>query len=238
MAITRLLNTMMAGLGGATIVGGGGNATGAPSPLALLSQLFNPANAQHGDAVYTQEALDRIISQLMEQHSGSTAPGPAPADQIEALPKVQVDQSMLGSDGKAECSICMDNVPVGETVTRMNCSHWFHTSCVNAWLNEHNSCPICRKGLSEPKNDVPEQQPGQRSTSQSPWVNAPRFSSPRETPESSGSRPDTSRRSSSQSGGSGGSTGHTGNSSSGGSGISGWLRERLGGGGGNNNNNH
>lgn len=221
---------MMSGLGG--------NAGAPPSPLHLLAQLFNPVNAQHGDAVYTQEALDRIISQLMEQHSGSTAPGPAPADQIASLPKVPVDESMLGSDGKAECSVCMDNVQLGEIVTKLPCSHWYHTSCSTAWLNEHNSCPICRKGLSEGKDNAPEQPSRQQTTDNNPWANAMGSSSLGRNAESPRSRPDISSRSSSQSGGSGGSTGNGGNSNSGGSGISGWFRSHLGGGNSDNNNNN
>ncbi|KAL8690526.1 MAG: hypothetical protein Q9224_004387, partial [Gallowayella concinna] len=116
-----------------------------PNGLASLPQLFasilNPTNAAHGDVVYSQEALDRIISQFMDQHNGSTAPGPASAAAIAALPKKKIDQEMLGSDGKAECSVCMDNVELGDEVTVLPCHHWFHDDCVSAWLKEHDTCP-------------------------------------------------------------------------------------------------
>src|SRR4051794_21961977 len=62
---------------------------GSPGPddipnafTAILASLLNPGVA--GDAVYTQEALDRVISQLMEQHTGGNAPGPAPEGAIAA----------------------------------------------------------------------------------------------------------------------------------------------------------
>lgn len=53
--------------------GGGPGARGGMgqpgNPLAaIFNQLLNPANAQHGDAVFSQEAFDRVMSQLMEQH--------------------------------------------------------------------------------------------------------------------------------------------------------------------------
>ena len=120
------------------------------NPFAILQQLVNPANAQSGDAVFSQEALDRVISQLMEQNQGSTAPPPASEAAIESLPTKKVDKGMMGNDGKAECSICMDNVELGEEVTVLPCFHWFHQACVTAWLKEHDTCPHCRKGITTP----------------------------------------------------------------------------------------
>lgn len=127
-------------------------ASGEASPFGLLlAQLLggnhDPANAVHGDAVYTQEAFDRIIGQMMDQNNASHAPGPASAAAIAALPKKQVDKSMLGSDGKAECSVCMDPVEIGDSVTVLPCKHWFHGECVGAWLKEHDTCPHCRQGI-------------------------------------------------------------------------------------------
>jgi hypothetical protein len=49
---------------------GDGSREDAGAPLGLqglFASLLNPANARHGDAVYSQEALDQIISTLMEQ---------------------------------------------------------------------------------------------------------------------------------------------------------------------------
>ncbi|TVY46505.1 putative RING finger protein [Lachnellula occidentalis] len=119
-----------------------------PNPLqGLFASLLNPANARHGDAVYSQEALDEIISTLMEQHPTSNAPGPASPDAISSLPKKKIDEKMLGPEGKAECSVCMDDVILDEEVVTLPCSHWFHEQCASMWLSEHNTCPICRKGI-------------------------------------------------------------------------------------------
>ncbi|TGO64866.1 hypothetical protein BCON_0005g00640 [Botryotinia convoluta] len=120
---------------------------GAMGLPALLQSLFNHPNAVHGDAVYSQEAFDQIMSQLMEQHQQSNAPGPAPADAISSLPKKALDEKMLGPEGKGECSVCMDDVFISTEVVVLPCSHWFHESCANAWLSAHNTCPICRKGI-------------------------------------------------------------------------------------------
>lgn len=104
---------------------------------------------RHGDAVYSQEELDRVISDLIEQTTISGAPGPASAEAIRALPKKIVDKTMLGSDGKAECSICMDGVELQQEVTELPCKHWFHETCISAWLREHDTCPHCRRGITD-----------------------------------------------------------------------------------------
>lgn len=114
----------------------------------LFASLLNPANARRGDAVYTQEALDQIISNLMEQHPTSNAPGPASPEAIAALPRRNLDEVMLGPEGRGECSVCMDDVFIGEEVVVLPCNHWFHEACASAWLREHNTCPICRQGIN------------------------------------------------------------------------------------------
>jgi E3 ubiquitin-protein ligase RNF115/126 len=135
-------------------------------PLSLqgiFASLLNPANAVAGDAVYSQEALDRIISTLMEQHPQSNAPGPASQEAIASLPKKKLDEKMLGPELKAECSVCMDDVTVGVEVVVLPCTHWFHEACATAWLNEHNTCPICRTGIGGEQPSPPPQRARQNS---------------------------------------------------------------------------
>lgn len=125
--------------------GGGGMP---PVPVADFFQLFGMGpGGVHGDAVYSQEALDRIITQLMEQHQTGNAPGPASEEAIESLPKRQITQKDLNESGTADCSICMDEAGIGSTVTELPCGHWFHHDCVKAWLKEHDTCPQCRQGI-------------------------------------------------------------------------------------------
>ncbi|KAB8337040.1 hypothetical protein FH972_021344 [Carpinus fangiana] len=142
----------------------GGSAGGPGGIQALLSAMLNPANAQSGDAVYSNEAFDRVLSQLMEQHRSGNAPGPASEAAIAALPRRPVGPRELGEEGKAECSICMDSVTTGVEISVLPCSHWFHPDCVKAWLSEHDTCPVCRSGITPKEGDQnsvrdPSQQP-------------------------------------------------------------------------------
>ena len=132
--------------------------------FAVLSSILG--NGRHGDTVFSDEALDRVITQLMDQTNPHSAPGPASTAAIAALPKKKVEKSMMGQDGKAECSVCMDAVDLGDEVTMLPCKHWFHEDCVGAWLKEHDTCPHCRQGIM-PK-DTPENNNGPRSPDQAP----------------------------------------------------------------------
>ena len=119
------------------------------NPMAILwSTIMNLE--RNGDMVYSQEEFDRIISQIMEQNSASSAPPPAPQNAIHDLPKKKVDEEMLKAEGTSECSICMDAVVPGTEVTVLPCKHWFHGTCIEIWLNQHNTCPQCRRPITDP----------------------------------------------------------------------------------------
>jgi E3 ubiquitin-protein ligase RNF115/126 len=173
-----LVGNILGGLGPPPGAAGDHDRGGMPPGLqGLFASLLNPANARAGDAVYSQEALDQIISTLMEQHPTSNAPGPASPDAIAALPKKILDEMLLGPEGKGECSVCMDDVHIGDEVVMLPCSHWFHEACASAWLGEHNTCPICRKGIEG--DDAPSSPPlNSRRSSQtgSPWERPDRMS--------------------------------------------------------------
>ena len=152
---------------------------GMPNLNTFITQMLGGVS---GDAVYSEEALDRIITQMMDQNHQGSAPGPASAAAIAALPKKPADKTMMGSDGKAECSVCMDAVDIGDEVTVLPCNHWFHGDCVGAWLKEHDTCPHCRAGIMPKEGGADNQRsPGQAPRhTQNPFpdLNSPNSGNP------------------------------------------------------------
>lgn len=50
------------------------------------------------------------------------------------------------------CSICLENLSGSNTrgfPTRMPCSHVFHDRCLLEWFRRKNTCPMCRRVVSE-----------------------------------------------------------------------------------------
>ncbi|KAK4101127.1 hypothetical protein N658DRAFT_496827 [Parathielavia hyrcaniae] len=123
----------------------------------LMTSLFNPAAAAiYGDAVYSQEAFDRIMTQLRDQ----VPPGGAPPASQAALGRLrtrEVDEKMLvgagSEDGKAKCVVCVDDMVKGDKAAVLPCDHFFHEECVVPWLKLHGTCPMCRRSV-EVEGDV------------------------------------------------------------------------------------
>lgn len=77
----------------------------------------------------------------------SAAP-PASAKILRQLPVVKVRPADLVDPTNRECCICLDEIVVHRTVTRLPCAHLFHSHCIGDWLQYHRcTCPVCRYEL-------------------------------------------------------------------------------------------
>lgn len=74
---------------------------------------------------------------------------PAAKSALDALKRLRYDGKSDDHDDQSTltCPVCMEDVEIGSHVTRMPCSHMFHWSCILKWLNERQTCPICRFNL-------------------------------------------------------------------------------------------
>ena len=50
-----------------------------------------------------------------------------------------------------DCSICLGSFKSAKSVSTIECNHSYHNSCIVDWLQYHDTCPLCRKDLSERK---------------------------------------------------------------------------------------
>ena len=53
------------------------------------------------------------------------------------------------------CSVCWEVTgPTGRPVTKLDCSHKFHTRCIAHWHKRKQTCPMCRKPVLAVNNDL------------------------------------------------------------------------------------
>ncbi|XP_073716359.1 E3 ubiquitin-protein ligase RNF128a isoform X1 [Misgurnus anguillicaudatus] len=42
------------------------------------------------------------------------------------------------------CAVCIDLYKPGDVLSILTCNHFFHKSCIEPWLLEHRTCPMCK----------------------------------------------------------------------------------------------
>ncbi|XP_051882066.1 E3 ubiquitin-protein ligase RNF6 isoform X2 [Pristis pectinata] len=71
------------------------------------------------------------------------------------LTKEQIDNLMTRNYGNVSaenevsktCSVCINDYAVGNKLRRLPCAHEFHIHCIDRWLSENSTCPICRQPI-------------------------------------------------------------------------------------------
>ncbi|XP_076877630.1 uncharacterized protein LOC143526827 [Brachyhypopomus gauderio] len=67
--------------------------------------------------------------------------------EIERLPTKAYDPAH--SAGKTDCQICFCSYKEREKLRILPCLHDYHVKCIDRWLKENATCPICRADVSE-----------------------------------------------------------------------------------------
>lgn len=124
-----------------------------PPPTAATST----ANASEGvELEALQEALDRtledvLLASLQDQQPAPAGPPPASKKVVRSLQRLSVQQADIDRLGgsEAKCAVCQEELAPGMEVCVMPCNdaHVFHPACLTPWLEQHNSCPVCRHQL-------------------------------------------------------------------------------------------
>jgi len=123
----------------------------------------DPEHGRMGDYVFNQEALDQVITQIMEQ-SNAHRPVPATDEIMAKLPRELLEEGskMLEND----CAVCKEQFILGtedpdeQIVITLPCNHPFHMPCILPWLRSSGTCPVCRHALIPQPDHHPPTRPG------------------------------------------------------------------------------
>ncbi|XP_061901820.1 E3 ubiquitin-protein ligase RLIM [Entelurus aequoreus] len=72
-------------------------------------------------------------------------------DQPQGLTKEQIDNLAMRNFGENDalktCSVCITEYAEGNKLRKLPCSHEYHVHCIDRWLSENSTCPICRRAV-------------------------------------------------------------------------------------------
>lgn len=72
-------------------------------------------------------------------------------DQPRGLTKEQIDNLAMRNFGESDalktCSVCITEYTEGNKLRKLPCSHEYHVHCIDRWLSENSTCPICRRAV-------------------------------------------------------------------------------------------
>ncbi|CAD5166627.1 unnamed protein product [Musa acuminata subsp. malaccensis] len=56
----------------------------------------------------------------------------------------KLDGNLKTPEDELTCSVCLEQVNVGELVRSLPCLHQFHANCIDPWLRQQGTCPVCK----------------------------------------------------------------------------------------------
>ncbi|PAV73625.1 hypothetical protein WR25_00602 [Diploscapter pachys] len=110
-----------------------------------------------------EEPIAEFINNLLNMfHVQPMQVGILP-DHLRNLPMTSVNDKQV--EDKAQCAVCLEFYSIEEKVAVLGCRHMFHRDCLEPWLKNKASCPVCRVDVNP--YDWPGNERGERRADQS-----------------------------------------------------------------------
>uniref|UniRef100_A0A2P2KVJ6 RING-type E3 ubiquitin transferase n=1 Tax=Rhizophora mucronata TaxID=61149 RepID=A0A2P2KVJ6_RHIMU len=74
----------------------------------------------------------------MQQASSSVVAEQKKQDSVNSV------GTLKAAEDELTCSVCLEQVNVGEVIRTLPCLHQFHASCIDPWLRQQGTCPVCK----------------------------------------------------------------------------------------------
>lgn len=87
------------------------------------------------------QVAERMSQQYLKQPKGMTK------NEIDQLPCYRFSRSE--PDEQAVCVVCQTDFEQRQNIRALPCNHVFHAKCVDKWLKNNRTCPICRNDVAE-----------------------------------------------------------------------------------------
>ncbi|CAJ1055828.1 uncharacterized protein si:ch211-59o9.10 [Xyrichtys novacula] len=89
-----------------------------------------------------------------EERQGAVASKKLSRSEIQRFP-IKFYQS-ANNAGNTQCQICFCDYTDGEKLRMLPCFHDYHAPCIDRWLKDNTTCPICRANLADSDSLAPQ----------------------------------------------------------------------------------
>jgi len=103
-----------------------------------------------------EDALEAFAAHAagLEATAGSSPPISGTSEAVLAALPTREYRASSSEDGAADvppptCAVCVCDAEEGERLRRLPCAHEFHVACVDRWLRDHRTCPMCKDDVVE-----------------------------------------------------------------------------------------
>ncbi|XP_070605929.1 E3 ubiquitin-protein ligase RNF6 isoform X2 [Erythrolamprus reginae] len=106
----------------------------------------NPPNSRASFVENGTLPMLRLIPYLLLQEDFRENLRGLTKDQIDNL-STRIYENPHSDDDEISktCSVCINDYAVGNKLRQLPCMHEFHFHCIDRWLSENSTCPICRQ---------------------------------------------------------------------------------------------
>ncbi|KAJ4825183.1 hypothetical protein Tsubulata_022551 [Turnera subulata] len=100
------------------------------------------------EQILRESALVSATTQQQQQGGSRRVPA-------AKLAVKKMEEEIIGPDSKKiMCAVCREEMKIGSMAACMPCSHKFHKTCIDMWLNRSRTCPMCRSKLPVTETSV------------------------------------------------------------------------------------
>jgi len=112
----------------------------------LLNTIFSRIGPMHigNDFFPPMFSISNVGLPMSYEQLLNLQPVPTPANNRDQLPQYTFKKSENTKNSGNDCSICLTQYDEGDFVKVLPCAHQFHGGCIDRWLEENNTCPICK----------------------------------------------------------------------------------------------
>ncbi|KAG8056853.1 hypothetical protein GUJ93_ZPchr0002g25502 [Zizania palustris] len=109
---------------------------------------MTPAIMNFLNTMVVDRDLETALEESLQNIMVNPKAPPASKEVVASLPVVTVTEEIIARMGsETQCAVCRENLVVDDKMQELPCKHLFHPPCLKPWLDENNSCPICRQEL-------------------------------------------------------------------------------------------